>query len=95
VSAPDNDDPIVRQTREKISDVDRRIVEAINERLKLVQQLWRYKETRGIPVLSPDREEWMVTYLTRANRGPLSEDGLRQIYAEVLALTKRELGDAT
>jgi chorismate mutase/prephenate dehydratase len=89
----ENEDPVIRQTREKISDVDRRLVDAINERLRLVQQLWRYKESRGIPVLAPDREEWMITYLTRANRGPLSEEGLRAIYSEVLALTKRELGD--
>ena len=89
----ENEDPVIKQTREKISDVDRRLVDAINERLKLVQQLWRYKESRGIPVLAPDREEWMITYLTRANRGPLSEEGLRAIYSEVLALTKRELGD--
>jgi len=85
-------DPIVKQLREQISDVDRSLVDAINKRLKLVQQLWRYKESRGMPVLAPDREEWMVTYLTRANRGPLSEEGLRALYAEVLALTKRELG---
>jgi chorismate mutase/prephenate dehydratase len=85
-------DQIVKQLREQISDVDRAIVDGINKRLKLVEQLWRYKESRGMPVLAPDREEWMLTYLTRANRGPLSEDGLRAIYAEVLALTKRELG---
>jgi chorismate mutase / prephenate dehydratase len=90
VSASETD-PVVRQLREQISDVDRGIVDAINKRLKLVEQLWRYKETRGIPVLAPDREEWMITYLTRANRGPLSEDGLKAIYSEVLALTKREL----
>lgn len=86
-----NDDPYIRQAREKISDVDRRIVDAINERLKLVAQLKRYKDERGISFLDPDREEWMVTYLTRANRGPLTEEGLRTIYAELLALTKREV----
>jgi chorismate mutase/prephenate dehydratase len=91
MSAPEQDQ-IVKQLREQISDVDRAIVDGINKRLKLVEQLWRYKESRGIPVLAPEREEWMVTYLARANRGPLSEDGLRAIYAEVLALTKRELG---
>jgi chorismate mutase len=93
MSTPESDQ-IVKQLREQISDVDRAIVDGINKRLKLVEQLWRYKESRGIPVLAPDREEWMLTYLTRANRGPLSEDGLRMIYAEVLALTKRELGSS-
>ena len=34
----------------------------------------------------------MLSYLTRANRGPLSAEGLREIFAEVLDLTKREVG---
>jgi len=33
----------------------------------------------------------MFTYLSRANKGPLSNDGLRELFAEVLAVTKREL----
>jgi hypothetical protein len=33
----------------------------------------------------------MLQYLTRANRGPLSADGLREIYTELLDLTKREV----
>ena len=41
--------------------------------------------------IDPAREAWMVQDLLRANRGPLSADGLREIYAEILALTKREV----
>jgi hypothetical protein len=33
----------------------------------------------------------MLQYLTRANQGPLSTDGLGEIYSELLDLTKREL----
>jgi chorismate mutase len=81
----------IRQLREQISDNDRAIVEAINTRLRLVAQLKRYKESRGIGFVDPDREEWMLRYLERANRGPLSADGLREIYSELLDLTKREV----
>ena len=49
------------------------------------------KEERGIDFLDPAREEWMLQYLTRANRGPLSPEGLREIYTELLDLTKREV----
>ena len=49
------------------------------------------KEERGIDFLDPAREEWMLQYLTRANRGPLSSDGLREIYTELLDLSKREV----
>lgn len=84
-------DARIRQLREQISDNDRTIVEAINGRLRLVAQLKRYKESRGIGFVDPDREEWMLQYAIRANRGPLSEEGLRRIYAELLDLTKREV----
>jgi len=87
-----SDDPVIRQLREQLSDVDRGLVDAVNARLKLVAQLKRYKESRGIDFVDPEREEWMVSYLLRANRGPLSNEGLRELYVEVLDLTKREVG---
>jgi chorismate mutase len=87
-----SDDPVIRQLRERLSDVDRGLVDAVNARLKLVAQLKRYKESRGIEFVDPEREEWMVNYLLRANRGPLSDEGLRELYVEVLDLTKREVG---
>ena len=90
--AEQNDDPLIRQLREQISDADRTIVEAVNARLKLVARLKAYKESRGLSFVDPEREEWMLNYLTRANRGPLSAEGLREIFAEVLDLTKREVG---
>jgi chorismate mutase len=87
-----NADPLIRQLREQISDADRTIVEAINARLKLVARLKAYKESRGLSFVDPEREEWMLNYLARANRGPLSAEGLQEIFAEVLDLTKREVG---
>lgn len=86
------EDPLIKQLRQQISDTDRSIVEAINARLKLVAQLKRYKESRGIGFVDPEREEWMLQYLQRANRGPLSSEGLRELFEEVLDLTKREVG---
>ena len=84
-------DPLVRQLREQISDNDRAIVEAINKRLKLVARLKEYKASRGYEFVDPDREDWMVRYLERANGGPLSPEGLRELFAQILALTKREV----
>jgi chorismate mutase len=85
-------DPVVRQIREQISDNDRAIVEALNKRLKLVARLWEYKASRGFEVLNPEREGWMLQYLQRANRGPLTAEGLAEVYGLVLDLTKREVG---
>jgi chorismate mutase len=84
-------DPIIRRLREQVSDNDRALVEAINVRLRLVEKLKDYKESRGIDFVDPDREEWMLRDMGRANRGPLSQQGLEEIYTAILALTKREV----
>jgi chorismate mutase len=85
------DDPVIKQFREQISDTDRAIVEAMNKRLTLVAQVKAYKESRGLGFVDPEREEWMLQYLTRANRGPLSSKGLRELFEKILDLSKREV----
>jgi chorismate mutase len=90
VSDPDRD-PLVRQLREEISDNDLVIVNAINKRLRLVQRLRDYKLSRNWEFVDQAREDWMLAYLARANSGPLTEGGLREIYGELLDLTKREV----
>lgn len=85
-------DPLIEELREQLADNDIRIVEALNTRLELVARLKRVKEERGIGFLDPAREEWLLQYLARANRGPLSAEGLRELYTELLDLTKREVG---
>jgi chorismate mutase len=84
-------DPVIRQLREQVSDNDRVLIEAINARLRLVAKLKGYKASRGFDFVDPEREEWMLRDLRRANRGPLSQEGLEEIYKEILDLTKREV----
>jgi chorismate mutase len=92
MSGPGDDDPRITELREQLADNDVRIVEALNVRLELVARLKRVKEEIGVDFLDPAREEWLLQHLASANRGPLSDEGLREIYTELLALTKRELG---
>jgi chorismate mutase len=78
--------------RARISATDREIVELLNRRLELVAELKRYKDEHGIVFVDPEREAQLYAERAAENRGPLSEDGLRAFYAELLALTKREVG---
>jgi chorismate mutase len=84
-------DAYVQQVRRQISDVDSSLVELVNKRLKLVAQLKRYKDEHGIGFVDLAREEWMLQYLQRGNRGPLSQGGLSELYHELLDLMKREV----
>ena len=84
-------DDFVVGLRREISDLDRALVELVNKRLRLVARLKRYKDDHGIGFVDLAREEWMLQYLHRMNRGPLSADGLADLYQGLLELTKREV----
>ena len=90
-------DPTVQRLRDEISDLDRSILDAVNGRLELVAALRRHKQEVGLPFLDPDRERQLLDDLASANSGPLSDEGLRELFSELLELTKREVagdGDA-
>jgi chorismate mutase len=84
-------DSTMAELREQISALDRQILDAVNTRLELVARLRRHKEENGIAFLDPGREEWLLQHLADANAGPLSDEGVRELFGEILALVKREL----
>ena len=85
-----SNDPVIKQYREQISDNDVKILEALNKRIKLVKSLKDYKDTQGLSFYDAAQEDWVITYLCRANRGPLSNEGLREIFQLLLGVAKRE-----
>lgn len=91
MSAADGTDPRIAELREQLTANDVKIIEAFNLRLELVARLKQVKEERGIDLIDPAREQWLRQHLAGANRGPLSAEGLSELYAELLDLTKREV----
>lgn len=82
----------LEELRARVAANDRAIVAAVNERLRLVEELWRVKDEQGADRLDLDRERRLRAHLAEANAGPLSPQGLDTLVSELLALTKRELG---
>jgi chorismate mutase len=83
-------DPVIRDLREQIAAADLTLLEAVNRRVELVRQLKEHKAARGIEFVDRAQEERLVEHLAGANRGPLSDGGLRELYRALLDLTKRE-----
>ena len=82
----------MRELRGRITAADRAILGAVNERLDLVRELRAHKLAQGWDFVDREREERLVAALAAENDGPLSEEGLRALFSDVLALTKREVG---
>jgi chorismate mutase len=84
-------DALTDELRSRIADQDRAILAAVNTRLRLVAQLKEHKRETGADFVDPEQEERLLQALVDANAGPLSEEGVRKLFEEILALTKREL----
>ena len=83
----------IERLRSEIDANDIAIVAAVNERLRLVTELWRVKRTLAVERLDPDRERTLRARLAASNEGPLSTIGLERLIDELLALTKAELDE--
>ena len=83
--------PVVQQLREEIAAVDRAILDDINARIELVARIRRTKAEAGLPFVDRDRERELIEALGAQNAGPLTAEGLRELYTYLLDLTKREV----
>lgn len=81
----------VEELRAQIAEADAGLLAAAARRLALVRELQREKAQRGLAFHDPEQERRLTEALVAANRGPLSEAGVRELVEQVLALTKREL----
>ena len=91
MGSPDADsDPFVRDIRDQIAATDFELVDTVNRRVELVRRLKQHKAEKGFDFVDRTQEERLVDRLAAGNPGPLSEDGLRELYRTLLDLTKRE-----
>jgi chorismate mutase-like protein len=74
----------VEDWRRKIDEIDRKLVELLNERSRCVVEIGRLKKTDGTPLYQPDREQEVLAAAERANRGPLSEEAIRRLFERIL-----------
>jgi chorismate mutase len=83
-------DPIVDELRARITAADADIVAALNRRAAAVSELHAHKRAQGYEVFDPAREEQVIAAVLRTNGGPLSDEGLRDLYGLILSLCTRE-----
>jgi chorismate mutase/prephenate dehydratase len=71
--------------RQTIDEIDEKILELINQRLSLAKQVGNFKKQGGIQITDSGREKEIMNRLLEKNYGPLSDNGLRNIYGAIIA----------
>ena len=71
--------------RRHIDLIDEALVEQLNERIRLAQEIGKLKHQGDQDVYVPVREQAVLSRVAAHNRGPMSEASLRAIYREIMS----------
>jgi chorismate mutase-like protein len=74
----------VEDWRRRIDEIDRKLVELLNERSTCVVEIGKLKKVDGTPLYQPDREREVLAAAERASRGPLSGAAIRRLFERIL-----------
>ena len=78
----------IAELRQRIDDVDARIVELLNERARMSLEIRHLKPQVHRGLYDPKREEEIFANLAKHNEGPLYAENLREIYEAILHVMK-------
>jgi chorismate mutase/prephenate dehydratase len=74
--------------RERIDAVDDAILERLNERARIVQEVGRSKQASGEAVFSQARERDIVERMAGTSSGPFPTAGLAPVFREIISATR-------
>lgn len=71
--------------RNKIDDIDKQILELINERYENVLKIGELKQSKSQEIYVPEREKILLRRLEKLNNGPLPNKTLKAIFREIIS----------
>lgn len=75
--------------RRKIDEIDRKLVELLNQRARAAHEIGRLKHGLHLPVYEPDREQTVFENVGKANAGPLPSRDLERIYERIMDIMRK------
>lgn len=75
---------ILAGLRDKVDEIDRQLIELLNKRTSVVEEIGRVKHDAGLPIYEPRREDQVFENVTRHNAGPLTHDGVRRVFERII-----------
>jgi chorismate mutase len=70
--------------RRRIDDIDRKLVQLLNERSQCALEIGKIKQEQKLPLYQPDREREVLENAERTNPGPLSDAAIRRLFERII-----------
>jgi chorismate mutase len=64
--------------------VDLKLLELLNQRTAVVEEIGRIKQELRMPVYEPKREDQVFANVLSHNRGPLPPDAVKRIFERII-----------
>lgn len=75
--------------RKQIDELDRKLVELLNQRARAAQEIGRLKRDTNLPVYEPEREKTIFENVQKINPGPLDNRDLLRIYERMIDVMRQ------
>ncbi|MBZ0199925.1 MAG: endolytic transglycosylase MltG [Ignavibacteriaceae bacterium] len=75
---------LMKKLRVEIDDIDRKLVELLNERTKRAVLIGRIKKAIGLPTYNPEREKAIAAKIKQYRTDPLTSESLIRIYERII-----------
>jgi chorismate mutase len=70
--------------REQIDAIDLELLELLNRRTRVVEEIGRMKESLTLPIYEPKREDDVFRNVISHNSGPLTPEALQRIFERII-----------
>ncbi|MBS1841335.1 MAG: chorismate mutase [Acidobacteria bacterium] len=70
--------------RRRIDELDRKLVELLNERSQCALEVGKLKQKAHLPLYQPDREKEVLENAEKNNQGPLSDAAIRRLFERII-----------
>ena len=74
----------INEWRRRIDEIDKKLVEFLNERARCAIEIGRIKQAEHQPLYQPERERDVLESVERANGGPLSHAAIRRLFERII-----------
>ena len=74
----------IESWRRRINEIDRQLVELLNERSRCAMEIGHIKHESGLPLYQPDREKEVLANAESNNHGPLPDTAIRRLFERIL-----------
>jgi chorismate mutase len=70
--------------RQRMDEIDKKLVELLNERSQCALEIGRLKQAAGMPIYQPARENEVLSNAAGNNRGPLTNAAIRRLFERII-----------